>query len=158
MTGSFFAALALVAASPLAAVPVLLNNAGFQADSNSSPSGLVASGDQESVPGVLSGWSIIATDNTSTDNTEVAVGWANLTPPEGTQALSLMAGAAIAQQTSLPWSSLSPGDVLTLTVAAGDRNTSSTATPRWADNSFFGLSDGLATRLGAPPAMPGRRS
>ena len=155
MTGSFFAALALVAASPLAAVPVLLNNAGFQADSNSSPSGLFASGDQESVPGVLSGWSIIATDNTSTDNTEVAVGWANLTPPEGTQALSLMAGAAIAQQTSLPWTSLSPGDVLTLTVAAGDRNTGSTANPRWADNSFFGLSDGLATRLGAPPATPG---
>lgn len=155
MTRSLFTALAIGAASPIVAAPVLLDNAGFEVDSNSSSSGVFSSGDQESVPGVLSGWSIIATDNTSTDNTEVAVGWANLTPAEGSQALSLMAGAAIAQQTSLSWFSLSPGDKLTLTVAAGDRSTSSTASPRWADNSFFGLSDGLATRLEAPPATPG---
>ena len=148
-------AFALIAAMPLAAAPVVIGNPGFQEDVNLNASGLFGSGDPESLPGVLSGWNIIATDNNSTDNTEVAVGWANLTPAEGTQALSLMAGAAIAQQTSLPWASLSPGDVLTLTVAAGDRSsTSSTANPRWADNSFFGLSDGLASRLGTPPATP----
>jgi hypothetical protein len=46
-------------------------------------------------------------------NQEVAVGWANLIPAEGSQALSLMAGAAIGQQTATPWSSLSVGDTLT---------------------------------------------
>lgn len=147
-------ALSLIVAMPLAAAPVMIENPGFQEDVNLNASGLFGSGDPESLPGVLSGWNIIATDNNAADNTEVAVGWANLTPAEGTQALSLMAGAAIAQQTTLPWSSLSAGDTLTLTVAAGDRNTSSAGNPRWADNSFFGLSDGLATRVGSPPATP----
>jgi len=153
--GALVLAAAWLAAATLEAAEVVIGNIGFEADVNASSSGLFGSGDQAAIPTVLSGWTIIATDNASADNKEVAVGWSDIVPTEGTQVVSLMAGAAVGQVSAIPWSSLAQGDVLTLTVAAGDRNVNApSGNPRWADNSFFGLSDGLATRLGPPPATP----
>ena len=148
-----FAAFALALAGAAAApVPLSLNNPSFQSDVNSSGTGAFGSGNQATISSVLTDWSMIATDNTADNNQEVAVGWANLTPADGSQALSLMAGAAISQQTATPWSSLSVGDTLTFTIAAGDRSTGAASTPRWADESFFGLSNGLAGKIGTPAA------
>jgi hypothetical protein len=48
----------------------------------------------------------------------VAVGWLNITPVEGAQALWLMAGSVISQGTDLPWASLAAGDQLTLPTKA----------------------------------------
>jgi hypothetical protein len=143
---------AVTSVGPASAVPVVIGNPSFESDVNSSATGAFGSGNQAAISSILTDWAIIATDNTSDNNQEVAVGWANLTPAEGTQALSLMAGAAVSQQTATPWSSLSVGDTLTLTIAAGDRSTGATATPRWADESFFGLSAGLAGKTGTPGA------
>ena len=143
---------AVTSVGPASAVPVVIGNPSFESDVNSSATGAFGSGNQAAISSVLTDWAIIATDNTSSDNQEVAVGWANLTPAEGTQALSLMAGAAISQQTATPWPSLSVGDTLTLTIAVGDRATGATANPRWADESFFGLCNGVAGKTGTPAA------
>jgi hypothetical protein len=144
--------------------PISLSNPSFETNRSTSGTGAFGSGDLQDL-GLTSptGWSVIATDNTQATNNgqEIAFGWISLTPahpasgPPQPQALSLMAGAVIGQTTSTPWSSLAAGDVLSLRIAAGDRNINAPAgTPRWPDNSFFGLSDGLATRLGSPPATP----
>jgi hypothetical protein len=144
--------------------PIAINNYSFEANRSTSGTGAFGSGDLQDL-GLSSptGWSVIATDNTAASNNgqEIAFGWLNLTPqdpvsePPQPQALSLMAGAAIGQVTTMTWSSLIEGDTLTLSIATGDRNVNApSGTPRWADNSFFGLSDGLATRLGAPPTTP----
>lgn len=152
-------AAACLHAWPLAAVEVVIGNAGFETDVNASSTGVFGSGDRAAIPSVLSGWTVIAADNASADNKEVAVGWANIAPAQGAQVVSLMAGAAIGQLSGIAWSSLAPGDKLTLTVAAGDRNVNApSGNPRWADNSFFGLSDGLAMRLGPPPTTPSNSS
>ena len=143
---------AVTSLGPASAVPVEIGNPSFESDVNSSATGAFGSGNQAAISSILTDWAIIATDNSADNSQEVAVGWANLTPAEGKQALSLMAGAAVGQQTATPWSSLSVGDTLTLTVAAGDRGTGATATPRWADESFFGLSNGLAGKTGTPAA------
>ena len=144
--------------------PLSLSNPSFETNRSTSSTGAFGSGDLQDL-GLTSpsGWSVIATDNTAATNNgqEIAFGWGNLTPahpasgPPQPQALSLMAGAVIGQTSNVAWSSLAAGDVLSLRIAAGDRNANApTGTPRYADNSFFGLSDGLATRLGAPPATP----
>ena len=158
-------ALAAIVAATARAAPVALTNPSFESGRNLG-SGLFGDGELEDTGGIntLTGWTVIATDNTSAsphnNNKEVAVGWGNLTPADPAagasptpQALSLMSGAAIAQATAIPWSSLSAGQILTLTIAVGDRNNNNnppTNTPRWSDESFFGLSDGLAGRGGAP--------
>jgi len=142
--------------------PISLSNPSFETNRSTSGTGAFGSGDLQDL-GLTSptGWSVIATDNTTTNLQEIAFGWISLTPahpasgPPQPQALSLMAGAVVGQTSNVAWSSLAAGDVLSLTIAAGDRNVNAPAgTPRWADNSFFGLSDGLATRLGAPPGTP----
>ena len=144
--------------------PIALSNPSFETNRSTSGTGAFGSGDLQDL-GLTSptGWSVIATDNTQASNNgqEIAFGWINLTPadptsgPPSPQALSLMAGAAIGQTSNVAWSSLAAGDVLSLRIAAGDRNANApSGNPRWADNSFFGLSDGLATRLGSPPATP----
>ncbi len=151
-----------VVAPPIS--PITLSNPSFETNRSTSGTGAFGSGDLQDL-GLTSptGWSVIATDNTQASNNgqEVAFGWISLTPahpasgPPQPQALSLMAGAVVGQTSNVAWSSLAAGDVLSLTIAAGDRNVNAPAgTPRWADNSFFGLSDGLATRLGAPPGTP----
>jgi hypothetical protein len=144
--------------------PLSLSNPSFETNRSTSSTGAFGSGDLQDL-GLTSptGWSVIATDNTAATNNgqEISFGWISLTPahpssgPPQPQALSLMAGAVIGQTSNVAWSSLAAGDVLSLRIAAGDRNANApTGTPRWADNSFFGLSDGLATRLGAPPGTP----
>jgi hypothetical protein len=140
---------------------VAINNPSFEANRSTSVTGAFGQGDLQDL-GLTSptGWSVVATDNTAASNNgqEIAFGWLNLTPaepgfgPPQPQALSLMAGAAIGQVTDLSWSSLMVGDVLTLSIAAGDRDVNSPdGTPRWADEAFFGLSEGLATRAGSTP-------
>lgn len=135
------------------AAPVSLVNSSFEADRNPSADGAFAQGSV-----VPNGWSAIATDNTSTAATQTAVGFKDIMPADPAvgssptpQALSLKAGAAIGQVTTIPWSSLQAGATLTLTVAVGDRSTGTT----WADESFFGLSEGLAGTAGIPSAAPG---
>lgn len=143
-------------------IPIGLNNFSFETNRSTSGTGAFGSGELQDL-GLTSptGWSVIATDNGGTNMAEIAFGWANITPahpasgPPQPQVIELHAGAAIGQTSATPWSSLSAGDVLTLKIAAGDRNANApSGTPRWPDNSFFGLSDGLATRLGSPPATP----
>ena len=143
-------------------IPISLNNPSFETNRSTSGTGAFGSGDLQDL-GLTNptGWSVIATDNTAVNLQEVAFGWISLTPadpvsgPPQPQVLELHAGAVIGQVSNTPWSSLSAGDVLTLKIAAGDRNVNApSGTPRWPDNSFFGLSDGLATRLGTPPATP----
>ncbi len=130
------------------AVPVA--NFSFETPVNPDATGGFGNGeaaDFGGTPTSITSWNIITTDSsafTGVNNfKEVAVGFKDLMPAVGAQALSLMAGASVAQTTSLPWSSLSAGDVLTLTVAVGNRQPP--ATTVWPDQSFFGLTDGLAT-------------
>ncbi|MCX6875884.1 MAG: discoidin domain-containing protein [Verrucomicrobia bacterium] len=155
------------AAAMAVPVPIAINNHSFESDRNPG-SGAFGAGDLQQLGlSSPSGWSVIATDNTATANNgqEIAFGWANLLPADpasgsfpAPQALNLFGGAAIGQVTGVPWSSLSVGDVLKLTLAAGDRifnGNLPTNTPRWSDDSFFGLSDGLAGRGGTPNDPPG---
>jgi len=130
-----------------------LANASFESDANSDPTGAFFNGQRVA----LNGWSIIATDNTSTPlGSQVALGSQDLTPAAGSQALGLMSGVAITQMTNVRWSSLGPGDQLRLTLAAGDRSTPAAANPRWADESFFGISDGRISKVnGSTPAATG---
>ncbi len=148
----FSAALPILAAHSLGA-PVSLVNPSFESDRNPATDGAFAQGSL--VPG---GWSVIATDNNSAPASQVAVGFKNIVPAEpaaGTlptpQVLSLKAGAAIGQVTSLPWAGLQVGETLTITVAVGDRTVSTT----WPDESFLGISQGLAGSGGIPSAAPG---
>jgi hypothetical protein len=129
-----------------------LDNAGFESDPNLDAGGSFDSG---AVDG-LTGWTVIARGNSSYPETrQVSLGSAQLNSADGTQALQLCAGAAVAQLTSLDWSQVNEGDLLRITIAAGDRATSANANPRWADESFIGLSNGLPSRLSAAPAAVG---
>jgi hypothetical protein len=133
-------------------VSVSVANSGFETPVNTNATGAFGAGEAADFGGTttsITGWTIITTDNTNASVSgannfkQVAVGYKDITPFAGAQALSLMAGASVSQTTSLAWSNLSVGDVLTLTVAVGNRN--STGGTIWADQSFFGLTDGLAT-------------
>jgi hypothetical protein len=130
-----------------------LSNPSFQSDLNSDVAGAFHNG----YLSALTGWSIIATDNTSHPaSSQVAVGAQDIVPADGSQVIGLMSGAAIAQISGVRWSSLGPGDQLRLTVAAGDRATGDTVNPRWADESFFGFSDGRISKInGSTPATTG---
>ena len=159
MTHRLLPLLALLLASPVLAgtSPIPLSNPSFEADRNPSGNGSFGSGDLQDL-GLTAptGWAVIATDNTGAANNgqEIAFGWLNLTVadpasgPPTPQALSLMAGAVIGQNTSQSWSGLSEGDTLTLIIATGDRaaNVATNGTPRFADDSFLGLSNGLAVK------------
>lgn len=89
----------------------------------------------------LTAWTTVTTENGGVNGAEIAVGFINITPAQGGQVLSLQSGASTRQMTDVAWSNLSAGDVITLTVAVGDRSTGST----WADQSFFALIDGDTT-------------
>lgn len=129
-----------------------LHNAGFESDVNPDAGGAFDDGGLDAVDG----WSVVARDNTSYPETrQVAVGSADLAPANGTQVLRLAAGTAVAQLTALDWSEVNEGDLLRVTIAAGDRATTPDGNPRWADESFIGLSDGLPVRLSASPAAVG---
>ena len=131
---------------------IALENAGFESDPNPDAGGSFDSGALDG----LTGWTVIARDNSSYPETrQVSVGSAQLAPADGGQALQLSAGAAVAQLTALDWSQVNEGDLLRITIAAGDRATSANANPRWADESFIGLSNGLPSRLSAAPAAVG---
>ena len=95
----------------------------------------VQAGDENNI----TGWTTVTTENTNTDGAEIAVGFFNITPANGTQVLSLQSGASTRQFTGTAWSSLTVGDQITMTVAIGDR--SALAPTVWADESFFGLID-----------------
>jgi arylsulfatase A-like enzyme len=145
------AALLLIGIDAMAA-PVSLVNAGFELPINPSSKGEFGSGFTSS----LNGWTIIAGDNANTLSApnQISVGYLNLSPDEGKQALCLRSGAAVAQVTSLRWSDLKIGEVLQLTVSVGDRVVNlPEGMPYWSDQSFFGLSRGLATRAAAPGSV-----
>jgi arylsulfatase A-like enzyme len=149
----FIAALPMLS-SPSIGTPVSLVNPSFESERNPAADGAFSQGSL-----VPSGWSVIATDNTSAVASQVAVGFKDIVPADpaaGTlptpQALNLKAGAAIGQITALPWAGLQVGAVLTLTVAVGDRSASP---PIWPDESFFGFSEDLAGSGGIPSAAPG---
>jgi len=107
---------------------------------------LVCTRARASFGGELTGWI-----NQSGTDGQVAVGWKDITateldpdPPAGgqeSQALSLQTGASVLNTTTIPWSSLSVGDQLTLTISLGMRNV---AALDWCEGTFFGLTDGDA--------------
>jgi hypothetical protein len=152
----------LVGTSPVA---VTLANTGFENNANPDPAGNFGNGGLAA----LTGWEMISRKNSSRmsyenpqvsridpDPSQVAVGRANITPADGNQVLGLMAGAAVGQVSDVKWSALSPGDQVVLNAYAGDRATSAAGNPRWADDSFLGLSDGLAwAPFEAAPANTG---
>ncbi len=140
----------IVMISNVWAQSVVLTNSDFETDVSPNPSFFTYGELRDFPSGMPTGWSVMATDNSSAAGQQLALGKQNLTPADGNQVLMMMAGAVISQVTNLSWSHLGEGDLLTLTVAAGDRSGSSTATPRWADESFIGLSDGLVTKVGVP--------
>ncbi|MBM3863398.1 MAG: sulfatase [Verrucomicrobia bacterium] len=149
--------LAMLAVQTMRAQPVPLANSSFEADRSLAADGAFGSGDMTDL-GITAptGWSVITSDSTwnNRPNTdEIAFGWKDIVPAEGTQVINLWAGSVIGQTTSLEWSSLVPGDQLRLTVAAGDRRElRPDGLPYFADESFFGISDGLAARkTGAVP-------
>lgn len=132
--------------------PVSVANSSFEDDPNSDPNGSFAA----SAMNYFTGWSIITMQNSAyPDSLEVLTGWQNLAPAQGSQALCLLAGVAVAQQTGLKWSDLNAGDQLKLTVAVGDRATHPDANPRWADESFVAFTDGLPSLVGTTPAQEG---
>jgi len=139
--------------------PVPIANHGFESDRNQV--GVFEEGTLQALNlGRLAGWQVVAADNAAglTSREQVAIGWEGLTPsqplqaPPTPQALRLISGAVLGQVTSLAWSNLLAGDVLTLTVAAGDplAGFEGEKTVHWADNSFVGFSDGLVRRSGPP--------
>ncbi|MBM3863729.1 MAG: discoidin domain-containing protein, partial [Verrucomicrobia bacterium] len=136
----------------VAANPILQNlaNHSFESDVNPDAAGSFANGGLST----LSGWTVVTRDNSSSpSSTQTTVGDADLVPADGGQALGLMSGAVVCQLTNVNWNTLGTGDLVRVTVAAGDRATNSTANPRWADESFFGLSNGLvAKRSNSTPA------
>lgn len=139
------AALALIAGTS-EATPVAIQNSSFESDVNTDPTfaGRFAFGETEDFGGSLTNWTTVTTENTPAGNgKEVSVGYATITPADGAQVLALMAGASIKQFTTLPWSSLSAGDVITMTVAVGDRTNA--GAPNWADQSFFAIIDGATS-------------
>lgn len=142
---AFFAFTAAVQAAPLT-----LANASFEAPVTPDATGRFAFGESRDFgpngadnvvePGDennLTGWTTVTTENGGPNGSEIAVGFINITPAQGAQVLSLQSGASTRQFTDVAWSSLNAGDVITLTVAIGDRSTGST----WADQSFFALID-----------------
>lgn len=131
----------------LNASSITINNFSFETPVNTN--GGFGAGEAADFGGTttsITGWTIITTDNSAfiqvNNFKEVAVGNKDITPANGSQVLSLMGGASIAQTTGLAWSSLTVGDQLTLTVALGNRD--SNATTVWTEDSFFGITDGLA--------------
>ncbi|WP_269539862.1 PEP-CTERM sorting domain-containing protein [Cerasicoccus fimbriatus] len=125
----------------LQAQAIPISNNSFEAQVNPDSGGAFNAGAFDDV-GPWTGWTVITTQNLNASSGEqTAVGFKDLTPPDGSQVMSLMSGASIGQVSGTAWSSLSVGDVLTLTVSVGDR----TAGPSWSDQSFFGLTDGLAS-------------
>jgi arylsulfatase A-like enzyme len=137
---------------------VLIDNFSFEADRSNASDGAFGSGDMTDL-GITTptGWSVIAADSTWSNrpNTdEIAFGWKDIAPTDGSQVINLWAGSVIGQVTALPWSSLVPGDELRLTVSVGDRRElRPDGLPYFADESFFGLSDGLASKNAG--ALPG---
>jgi hypothetical protein len=118
-----------------------LANPSFEFDANFDAGGSFSAG----ALGSLSGWTVVGRLNSAYPSSQqVAVGWANLAPSQGTQALALMAGASVGQLTELDWADLNVGDQLKLTIAAGDRAYNPDGNPRWADQSFIGFSNGMA--------------
>lgn len=110
------------------------------------------------------GWTMVAADNSAgvTSREHVSFGWERLNPaqplegPPTPQAVRLISGSVLGQATGLAWSNLVAGDVLTMTVAAGDpaADADGRVAVHWADDSFVGLSEGLVRRS-ASPAEPG---
>ncbi|MBM3862553.1 MAG: hypothetical protein FJ385_01180 [Verrucomicrobia bacterium] len=138
-----------------------IGNHSFEIDRNPSANGAFGSGDLTDLAKTTpTGWQVIATDNTQqTVNTnEIAFGYLNIVPSDpavGTtpvpQAINLWAGSAIGQISNIAWSSLKVGDIIRLVVATGDRNVNApSGAPYYADDSFFGLTNGLAGHGGAP--------
>lgn len=139
---TLLAALSLVAGTSEAA-PVAIPNSSFESDVNTDPTfaGRFSYGEAEDFGGSLTNWTTVTTENTPAGNgKEVSVGFIDIAPANGAQVLALMAGASIKQVTFLPWSNLSAGDTITLTVAVGDRTNA--GAPNWADQSFFAITDG----------------
>lgn len=136
----------LLACLHAAAAPVPLVNAGFEQPVNPSSSGEFGQGFTSSVPG----WTLVAGDNANATQ-HTSTGFISIAPAAGRQALCLRAGGVIGQVAPLMWSDLTPGSVLRLTVAVGDRAVNQpSGMPYWADESFFGLSRGLVVRAAAP--------
>jgi len=135
----------------VAANPILQDLANHSFESDVNPAGGSFGGGGLST---LTGWTVVTRDNSSSpSSTQTAVGNADLVPANGGQALGLMSGAVIGQLTDVRWNTLGEGDLVRVTVAAGDRATNTTSNPRWADESFFGLSNGLvAKRSNSTPA------
>lgn len=144
-TLTLLAVLALVAGSSDAA-PLVLSNFSFESNVNTDPTfaGRFSLGEAEDFGGSLAGWTTVTTENVPSGNgKEVSVGFIDIAPANGAQVLALMAGASIKQSASLPWSNLSAGDAISVTVAVGDR--SNTGAPVWADQSFFAVIDGATS-------------
>lgn len=120
---------------------VSITNPSFEANVNLDAAGRFASGEeQDFTPQGITGWTARTSQNTQVATTaQRAVGFINIAPADGSQVMVLYSGASAIQSTSLAWSSLAIGDVLTMTVAIGDR--SDTGKPDWADKSFFGIVD-----------------
>ena len=97
----------------------------------------VQAGDENNI----TGWTTVTTENANVGGSEIAVGFFQITPANGTQVLSLQSGASTRQFTGTAWSSLTAGAQITMTVAVGDRST----TTVWADESFFALIDATTT-------------
>ena len=153
----YLAVLALVS-GPAHAAPLTLINPSFETPVNADPlfTGRFSFGESRDFgpngaddivePGDanrITGWTTVTTENATTDGAEISVGFANIAPADGSQAVSLMAGASVSQFTSVAWSSLGAGDTITMTVAVGDRT--NTGVPVWADESFFAIIDTATT-------------
>jgi hypothetical protein len=139
---------------------VSITNPSFEANVNPDAAGRFSFGEEQDFPAPgITGWTARTSQNTIVaDGAERAVGFINITPANGTQVMVLYSGASAIQSTNLAWSSLAIGDVLTMTVAMGDRN--NTGAPVWADKSFFGIVDStvgtnIATLLGTTIANSG---
>ena len=138
-TVTVLTALALIAGSA-DATPIALSNFSFESDVNTDLTGRFSFGEMQDFGGSLTAWTAATTENSAApDGSEASVGFLAITPADGDQVLALMAGGSIKQFTPLPWAGVSAGDILTLTVAVGDR--SNVGVPNWADQSFFAIID-----------------
>jgi len=132
---------------------VFIANHSFEVDRNTAPDGMFSDGERADYGGELTAWI-----SQSGSPTEVHVGWRGtveselhphpVTTARKSQALSLISGASVLNLTDQAWSSLHPGDRLTLTVSLGLRGGSPELD--WNEATFFGLTDGGFSPHGTP--------
>ncbi len=145
ITGSTTWSFVTAAAAAPGLIPI--NNSSFEANENTDGTGRFSFGERQDFGGELTGWI-----SKSGDGAKVAVGWADITASElhpspkvgaqESQALSLTSTGSVLNTTSIPWSSLSVGDTLSLTISLGMRLASTNL--NWNESTFFGLTDGSA--------------